>query len=150
LMLVAASRVICVSESEHADLIAAVGERAARRAVLIHNGIDPIEPPGPGERDEARAAFGLPPDVTVGAWLAGLDEHKDPRTAVLAAIRVARAGTPFVLLVAGDGPLRAELKRTADASETDAVRILGFRRDGRRVLAAADLFVLSSRLEGLS
>jgi len=150
LTLAAASRVICVSESEHADLIGAVGERAARRAVLIRNGIEPLDPASAEEREEARAMFGLPPDVTVGAWLAGLDEHKDPRTAVLAAIDVARAGTPFVLLVAGDGPLRAELTRTADASETDAVRMLGFRRDGRRVLAAADLFVLSSRREGLS
>jgi glycosyltransferase involved in cell wall biosynthesis len=150
LMLVAASRVICVSESEYADVIGMAGERAGRRAVLIRNGIELPDPPSAEEREEARALFGLSPDVAVGAWLAGLDEHKDPRTAVLAAIRVARAGVPFVLLVAGDGPLRAELTRTADTSETDAVRLLGFRRDGRRVLAAADFFVLSSRREGLS
>jgi glycosyltransferase involved in cell wall biosynthesis len=50
------------------------------------------------------------------------------------------------LLVAGGGPLRTKVEEIA----TEDVRVLGFRRDVRRVLAASDFFVLSSRREGLS
>jgi glycosyltransferase involved in cell wall biosynthesis len=83
-------------------------------------------------------------------WIAGLDRHKDPFTAITAAGGVARRGTPFVLLLAGDGPLRAEVERAAEADGDGAVRVLGHRRDTRALLAAADLFVLTSRREGLS
>ncbi len=47
------------------------------------------------------------------------------------------------MLVAGEGPQEAEL-RAAGA------RMLGFRRDPQRVLAAADVLVMPSRNEGLS
>jgi glycosyltransferase involved in cell wall biosynthesis len=52
--------------------------------------------------------------------------------------------------MAGDGPLRSEVERIAATSGTEAVRVLGFRNDIRKVLAAADFFVLSSQREGLS
>jgi glycosyltransferase involved in cell wall biosynthesis len=146
----AASRVICVSESERDDFVRAVGRSAQSRAVLIRNGVLPLTPPSPAERSAARRELGLGPGVTAAAWLAGLDDHKDPITAARAAIETARRGNPFVLLMAGDGPLRTELERVVDESEVEAVRILGFRTDVRRVLAAADLFVLSSQREGLS
>lgn len=150
LMLAAASRVICVSDSEHDDFLRAVGRDDHERAVLIRNGVRPLAPPSAEERDAARAAFGLPPGVIVAAWLAGLDDHKDPLTAANAAIEVARRGTSFALLMAGDGPLRPELEHMAAERDTNSLRILGFRTDVRQVLAAADFFVLTSRREGLS
>jgi glycosyltransferase involved in cell wall biosynthesis len=48
-------------------------------------------------------------------------------------------------VIAGDGPQRADLERLAQSSP---VRILGYRRDVADLLAAADLFVLSSVGEG--
>ena len=54
-----------------------------------------------------------------------------------------RAGAPFVLLVAGDGPL-------AGALAGERVRMLGQRDDVPALLAAADILVLPSAREGLS
>jgi glycosyltransferase involved in cell wall biosynthesis len=67
---------------------------------------------------------------------------------VRAALRAVDEGARLVLLLAGDGPLRPELEQLANGS--DAVRVLGFHKDVRRLLAAADVFVLSSWREGLS
>ena len=144
----AAARTICVSEAEHAELVDAVGARAARRALVIHNGVGISAAPGAEERAAARAELRIAPETVAGVCVGSLDEHKDPLTPVRAAIEVARGGADLVVLVVGDGPLRPEVERAA--RDKDAVRLLGFRADVRRVLAAADFFVLSSSREGLS
>src|SRR5439155_1756224 len=52
--------------------------------------------------------------------------------------------------IAGEGPLRAELEAEHRALKLgDSVRFLGFRDDATDLLRAADLFVMSSYLEGL-
>ena len=141
-----ASATICVGDSEFADVRAIVG--ASPRVFLVRNGVDPAELPTPGERTAARAELELGQGDTVGVYLGSLDPHKEPLVAAEAARRVADEGTPLVQLFAGDGPLRGELEAMASASPS--VRVLGFRTDTRRVLAAADFFVLPSRREGLS
>jgi glycosyltransferase involved in cell wall biosynthesis len=79
-------------------------------------------------------------------YLGSLEPRKDPLTAIRAAGLVRRRGVPLVLLVAGEGPLRAEISAEAD----EAVRDLGFRRDTERLLAASDVFVMPSSREGAS
>lgn len=57
----------------------------------------------------------------------------------------------FHLFIAGDGPLEPELKALAkDLGIENQVHLLGFRRDVYRLSSAADLFLFSSRQEGLS
>jgi glycosyltransferase involved in cell wall biosynthesis len=143
-----ASATVCVAEAERAEVVEAVGQRAAQRVVVIHNGIEPMPSPSLEDRALARAALGLSPEATVGVFVGSLDDRKDPFVAARAAAAVAREGVPFVLLLVGDGPLRAELERFA--SENGSVRVVGFRDDVPALLAAADLFVLPSRREGFS
>ena len=148
LLVRAATRTVCSSRSEHAELVEAVGRGADARTLVIYNGVDSVAPTSAEEKAAARAELGLSPTGTVGAWVAALDEHKDPLSPIHAATRVRRDHTDVTLLVAGDGPLRAQVERAASA--TDAVRPLGFRSDVERILRASDFFVLSSRREGLS
>lgn len=148
LVLRAASRTICVSHAERAHVVALLGEGAARRAVVIENGVKPARLPSPEERAAARAELGLSPSEVACAWVASLDEHKDPLSVIRAATAARHDGAPLVLLVAGAGPLRPAVEEVARAS--DAVRVLGFCRDVRRILVAADFFVLSSLREGMS
>jgi glycosyltransferase involved in cell wall biosynthesis len=54
------------------------------------------------------------------------------------------------LVIVGDGPLEAELKHLAvGLNIARAVVFAGYRRDARAVMAGADVFVLSSDMEGL-
>jgi glycosyltransferase involved in cell wall biosynthesis len=137
----AADRTICVSQAEHDELVRIVGRVAARRAVVIRNGV-PI-PPARNESGRAacRAELGIQPDEVVGIWVGSLDERKDPLTAVRAANRAR-----VTLLLVGDGPLRTEVDRAADKN----VRVLGQRADVPRLLAAADFYISTSRREGMS
>jgi glycosyltransferase involved in cell wall biosynthesis len=146
----AASRTICVSEAEYDEIRQIVSPRTLRRILVIHNGVKPATPVSADERAAARAELGIEDDVSVGAWIGSLEPHKDPLTPVRAVVDLSRSGASLALLVAGDGPLRAEVVRAARTSGSTAVHVLGFRTDIRWVLAAADFFVVSSHREGLS
>jgi glycosyltransferase involved in cell wall biosynthesis len=137
----AANRTICVSETEHDELRRAVGARAARKAVVIRNGVRPAPPRSEDERRVTRAELGLSGSEPVAIWVGSLDDRKDPLTAIRAAERAGVA-----LLVVGDGRLRIQVEQAA----TERVQVLGQRSDVGRLLAAADLFLLTSGREGLA
>ena len=146
----AASAAICVAETEAADVEDALGRRRNKNIIVIPNGVDIPDLPDAEECAAARAGFGVSDEAVVGAWIGGLDAVKDPLTAVRAASAAATSGVPFVLLVAGEGPLLASIRAAASVGPIGSVSMLGYQSDIRRVLAAADIFVLSSVREGLS
>jgi glycosyltransferase involved in cell wall biosynthesis len=117
---------------------------------IIRNGITVSDfVPDPRAREEVRAALELPQDAPVFLAVGRLEAQKDHATALRAfASKRLRAANAHLVL-AGDGPLRAETERHARALDiADRVRFLGVRSDVPRLLAAADAFVLASRWEG--
>jgi glycosyltransferase involved in cell wall biosynthesis len=137
--------VICTSAAERDELAAVVRPSELGKLRVIHNGIDPPPVSRPSEREEVRNELGLGHETVLGLFAGQLEERKAPLIAAAAARRVRAAGTPFVLAVAGEGPLADELKR-----DGDSVRILGYRRDLPRLLAAADIFIAPAEREGMS
>jgi glycosyltransferase involved in cell wall biosynthesis len=126
---------ICVSERELAAGLAA-GTCSPRRTVVIPTAVDGAAAP------EARHDGRPPRLVTVGRLAA----PKDPVTFVRA---LARVREPFAAVVVGDGPDRARVEAEIRAAGlAGTVELAGERRDVDRLLAAADVFVLSSRSEG--
>jgi glycosyltransferase involved in cell wall biosynthesis len=137
----AADRTICVSTAERDVLTAATGPAAARRTVVVHNGVRiPSETSAP-DRTQVRQQVGLTQSEPVGIWVGSLDERRDPLAVVRAAER-----TSTTLLIVGDGPLLLEVERAAGPH----VRVLGQRKDVPHLLRASDFFVLMSQREGLS
>lgn len=135
-----AAAVATYHEAAADRLVARYGLRS-ERVWPIPKGIDPtgLDPVRPSEATAARTHLGLPPDGPVVAWVGALAPEKDPRLAADVAARVAGA----TLLVAGEGPLAADLRgRTG-------VHLAGAVTDVRAVLAAADVLLLTSRTEGV-
>ena len=98
----------CAPRRPSATSCARCSPRASRPARdVVPNGIAPA-PPDPAARAAARAALGLADGDVAGLYLGELSERKDPLTAVRAA---QAAGPPFVLLVAGAGPLEPDAAR---------------------------------------
>ena len=144
----AATRTICSSHDELAEIGSLVAGPVATKTVVIYNGVELADPLQAARRQALRLELRIPANAAAGAWVAALDEHKDPLTAIRAVKVARRAGSPVMLLVAGDGPLRPDVEREVDGD--DGIRILGFTGDVERILGASDFFVLSSRREGLS
>jgi glycosyltransferase involved in cell wall biosynthesis len=138
-----AARTIFVSDAaRHAFL-----ERtrtSPQRAVTIHNGV--VAEPRPGRGRAVRAALGIAPEDTVVGMLSVVRDGKGHDLAI-AALRELRERAPGLrLLIAGDGPLRAALERSA-AALGDAVVFAGYRDDAMDVLDSVDVLLHPSRFD---
>ncbi|MDV8002533.1 glycosyltransferase [Rhodococcus sp. IEGM 1408] len=135
-----ADAVVAVAEVIADRLSAAGGGRPEPR--VIRNAVTPVDG---ADRDAARFRLGIPPDQPVALCLARLEAQKR-HDVLIDAWRI--LDTNALLLIAGDGSLRAELQERA-ADLGDRVRFLGTRSDVPDLLAATDITVLTSDWEGL-
>jgi glycosyltransferase involved in cell wall biosynthesis len=128
---------ICVSENERAAGIRA-GACSAERTVVIRNAVSL------GGRPRARHGTTRPLLIAVGR----LKAPKDFLTLVRAFALLPPHS--FEALIVGDGPDRGTLEREVRRLGLEnRVRLVGERHDVPDLLAAADVFVLSSVSEGL-
>jgi len=136
------------SEAVREYTIAVEGVARAKVAVLP-NLLDTerFRPPAPEEREAARRALDLAPDAVVFVCVANLRPVKRHEDLIDAFAEVRRRIPEAALLLVGAGPREGELRGRA-APLGAAVRFLGPRSDPERVLAAADVAVLSSLTEG--
>ncbi len=137
-------RYLAVSPHVRDRLAAAIG-LPERKLRVVPNGIDPApftRPADPALR--TRLAGG--PDRPLVFTAARLSPQKALDVLLSAAALVPEA----VFVIAGEGPERAALEaRAAALGVTQRVRLLGARDDVPELLAACDLFVLPSLVEGL-
>ncbi|MBI5095866.1 MAG: glycosyltransferase [Candidatus Hydrogenedentes bacterium] len=98
----------------------------------------------------SRADLDVPEDAPLLGNVAALVGHKDHRTLISAMPRVLERIPRLRLVIVGEGELRARLEaQITSLGLGSSVRLLGFRDDVPRILRALDVFVLSSKLEGL-
>jgi len=132
-----------------ADLAENALAQGARDVRLAPVSAPPLPPPT-RSRAQVRAELGLDDRRPLVVAVGRLHPQKGYDSLLAAAARWAQAPGPTPLtVVAGDGPLEAELTRRID-SERLPVRLLGRRTDVADLLAAADVAVLPSVWEARS
>ena len=146
-------RVIAVGEAVRGALIANEGIPASRVEVLF-NGVRlktyRAAANDPALRAAVRHELGLSDSDFVVAQVARLNELKDHATAARAIARTTRQSANIRWLVVGDGEQRTALEAAVrDNGIGDVTKVLGTRRDVPRLLAAADVCLLSSISEGI-
>ena len=146
-------RFIFVSENTRE----AFGHRlGASRGVVIYDGIDVKE------RDEraaesVRAEFGIPGDAKIIGMVARIAPAKDYPTLIRAAARVIAAQPDVRFLIVGEHSgveaYREHFKEVkqllAESGVASHFIFTDFREDVERFVAAMDVFVLSTHMEGL-
>ena len=122
----------------------------AAKVTAIHNGVD-LSRFGRAGKLESRMRLSLPADASIVGTVGRLDPVKDQAGLIRAFAQVRAQHPAALLVVAGDGPCRAELERVAAGlGQRDHVRLLGNRDDIPTVMSALDVFVLPSIAEGIS
>lgn len=142
---------VAVNAEAVARVVAAEEGCSRRKMVLIPNGVTEETLAHSADRRTARLRLDLPPDGPVVGAISRLAWKKGVRHLVDAMPRLLESVPDATLVIIGDGPLRGELETQAVAlGVRDRIRFLGSRADALDLLAAFDVFVLPSLIEGMS
>jgi glycosyltransferase involved in cell wall biosynthesis len=131
------------------ELAASTGDFAPEKLTVIENGVDLKRfETIPEEGRAVRAALGIPPEARVLGSVGRFAPEKDYPLLVRATAPL--LGPRTRLLIVGDGSEMTAVRAEVAAHNVEAfVSLTGARDDVPRYLAAMDVFVLSSRMEGM-
>jgi len=121
-----------------------------QKAILIRSGIELGEFEGVKvNKGDKKKELGVEPTVPLVTMIGCLKPQKAPLDYVEVAHLVLQEKDAYFILV-GDGILRETVqKRMADLGLGERLKLLGWRRDIAEILAATDIFCLTSLWEGL-
>lgn len=142
----------CVVANSHSGADLAVAKMGIDRKTVrvVYNG---IESHGGATADPqmTRRELGVAPDAVLCLFMGRLVPQKNVTSLLHAFARLSTAGRSFVLLIAGEGPLRGEIEALIhDLGLAGRAKLLGRREDAPRLVESCDLLVQPSLWEGLS
>jgi glycosyltransferase involved in cell wall biosynthesis len=143
-------RVLAVS-SEVAESIGRRGLRKRAHVTTLLNGVpvEQIRAEAAHGRD-VRAELNIPDRHLVVGTVAVLRSQKRLTDWLQVAARVAARRPDVTFLLVGGGPLENQIRAHVEALGLSArVCMPGFRPDGRRLMSAMDVFLMTSEFEGL-
>ena len=125
----------------------------ASKVSVVRPGIDPAAFAGRidvTERDRLRAMLGVGPDQLLVGTVSCLKPQKAPEDFIRVAALVCQRVPAAKCVLVGDGAMRLQIEAMLEAEGLrERVTLLGWRRDVASLLKAFDVFVLTSRWEGL-
>ncbi len=143
--------VVAVSENVEESIRSGMNVGESLRLNTIENGVD-VEQLSTLSKDSKwlKDEFGIPAGNRIVTCVANFTPKKR-HTDLLVAAKRTLASTPDVSFVlVGQGPLLDDVKAEAQELGIDRnVVFTGLRDDAREIIAASDLFVLSSQFEGM-
>jgi glycosyltransferase involved in cell wall biosynthesis len=144
----AVRRIICVSRA--IANVLRTDLRDPSRLRVVHSATDPARFARAKPDGRLRREHGIPPGVPLIGNVAALAGHKDHFTFVETAARVLASGLDARFFAIGDGPLRDEIAGyIRDKGLEGRVILTGFRGDIPAILPELDVFLFTSREEGL-
>jgi glycosyltransferase involved in cell wall biosynthesis len=140
--------VACISSIAKRMVLA--GGVPEERTVMIPSGIDSSSYPSAADREKLRRDRKISLHDVVLVHVGALVPHKDQATLLKAVQRVVWEESRLKVFILGDGPLREPLERLArDLGVAERVFFLGHLPEAVSYTALADIFVFSSKEEGL-
>jgi glycosyltransferase involved in cell wall biosynthesis len=142
-------KIICVSESALNECLEAGISKS--RCCLIENAIDTQVFKRTRPLAEVKyQQFAASEDQLVIGSIGRLAEEKGFDLLIKAFERIIEGGINAKLVIAGEGPEEASLrKQISESPANDTIQLLGFVEDTRAFFEGLDIFVLSSYREGL-
>lgn len=140
-------RIICVSDAIREITASAIATKD--KLVVVHDGIDlqrytkvlPVD---------LRKELCLAADTKLIGNFSALADHKDYPTFIATAAAVIKEFPKIHFVIAGTGPLENDIRNQILAANLNAnIHLLGFRNDVPAILNSLDVFLMTSKTEGL-
>ncbi|MBL4708311.1 MAG: glycosyltransferase family 4 protein [Flavobacteriales bacterium] len=142
----AIKRILCVSNT--IKEITSKGINDSSKLFTVYSGIDLTK--FEQRTGELRKELGLDENTFLIGNTSALADHKDYFTFLDVAEKLAARNDSCHFVVMGDGPMKAEIHQYAARKKLDhRITFTGFRNDIPKVLAELDLFLITSKTEGL-
>jgi len=143
------TRLVFVSKA-NMRLAARLGIGREPQYRLIRSGVSLSRFPAKADRGAKRSELGLPRDCLLVLGVGNLKLQKNAGDFLAVASAVARRVPQACFAYVGDGPMRGPLEAAAaEQGLVGRLKFCGWRRDVGELLAAADVFLLTSLWEGL-
>ena len=141
-------KIIAVSKPVRDDMLKqGIG---ADKISVVANGIDVSSYKKAVDKNTIREQLNIPKDSTVLGTLSSLSIEKGINFAIQALAKIHKNNPNIHLLIVGDGPEKAPLQLLISQLKLEnAVTFAGRRSDINNILAAIDIFLLPSLIEGL-
>ena len=141
----AIKKIICVSNAIRAVMQKNIDDK--NKCITIYDGIDTSK--FKQKSNKLREEFAVNKNVKIIASTAALAEHKDYPTFIEAIKQIGNSLNAHYFII-GDGPLKKDIEELVISNNLqDKITFTGFRTDINEILAELDVFVLSSKTEGL-
>lgn len=141
-------KVIAVSKAVRRSMIA--GGTDGNQIVTIYNGITPLAPLTPNEKQEILDQFHVPKGNKTVGIVARLEEVKDHQTFLRAAERICKVRQDVTFLIVGTGSQKEALQTEVKLmGQTERILFTGFVSDVEKIEAALDVAVITSKQEAL-
>jgi len=140
----------CIAICEPGKRLLAEADVPASKVAVIYCGVRPQLAPGVNEAASLRRRLGIPASAFVVLVMASLLKGKGITDVITAMSRIPETSGGTHLIIAGDGPERAELEKQTSEHLPGRAHFLGHvSGTTAHIYAAANVFVLASYAEGL-
>lgn len=137
---------VAISESEKREIME-VCQVSPERVVVAWPIID-VAHYAPTDQEEARRQIGLPLDYPVVVGLGRLSYQKDPLTFIKIVAWLKQERSELRALWVGDGEMRPQFEQAIEEKGLqETLSLVGWQKDVRPFIAAADVIVIPSRYE---
>lgn len=141
------AKIICVSEAIREIMLPDIVDKS--KLAVVHSGID-LSRFHHTPSDILHKEFGIAGDTKLIGNVAALAPHKDYPTFVRTAKHLVNAGLKAKFLVIGEGPSRRDVVAAIRQHNMEEhINLTGFRNDIPQILPELDLFLITSKTEGL-
>ena len=140
--------IICVSQK--ISEVTAPAIRNREKLSVVYSGIDLSRYAHVPNQNVIRKELSIPDDVKLIGNLSALADHKDYPVFLRTAELLLKEGHRMRFIIAGEGPEEDNLRNKIQERRLEKnVIMLGFRNDIKEVMQSLDVFLMTSKTEGL-
>ncbi|MFN0189153.1 MAG: glycosyltransferase family 4 protein [Bacteroidia bacterium] len=141
-------KIICVSEM--ILKITAPSIKDKKKLAVVHSGINTSNYNFSLDSNLLKNELNLSQDALLVGNLSALADHKDFPTFLAVAKEVISANPKVHFIIAGSGDEKSGIEKFIEENNlTSRIHLLGFRKDVEKVMKSLDVFLITSKTEGL-